>query len=395
MKTILYIYHTSTIGGGSYCLLNILKAIDRTKYCPSVLLKEEGPLVDEISKLGIKVFLLSKIRTVPYNVSTITPKNIWNAFNIIASISSYEKLLQEIRPDIVYVNTMMLYPYLRSAKKYGARTIIHIREHWPEGEHVWQRKIALQHIDKYADHIVGINSYSISMFDFSQKPKTVVYDWIDMKNRYEERPLSAIFGENMDNKKVFLYMGGMQPIKGGKQIITTFSAKIDDPNARLLVMGINTTVFRNGWKANLKRILTHFGYESYTETVLDAIKNDKRIKCIPSTYMINHIVQQAYCVLSYFTIPHANLALAESIILGTPSIAVDTPESREYSSNGKMALLFPINDINGFENAIAEFKYRRENILNNIQRNSHLIKDMFSPESNIKKLHELFDYITR
>ena len=48
--------------------------------------------------------------------------------------------------------------------------------------------------------------------------------------------------------------------------------------------------------------------------------------------------------ISFFTIPHANLALAESIIVGTQAIAAQTDEALEYSNEGKLALLFPFGD---------------------------------------------------
>ena len=334
MKTILYIYHTSNIGGGSFCLLNILKTVDRRLFKPVVLLKNDGLLVEEIKALDIDIYFLSKLHTVPYNVSTLTPRKLWNAYSIITGFTGYKQILREVKPDIVYINTMMLYPYLRLAKKMGIKTIIHIREHWPEKEHIWQRKIALQYIDKYADHIIAINSYSASMLDFSLKPKTIVYDWIDMSKRYEERPMSEIFREPMDGKKVYLYMGGMQPIKGAKEVITSFTKVVKSPNARLLVMGISSNSYSRGWKGKVKNVLSKLGYTAYTEAVLNAISKDKRIICIPGTYKIKHILQQTYCILSYFTIPHANLALAESIILGTPTIAAATSESREYSLEG-------------------------------------------------------------
>lgn len=390
MKTILYLYHTSTIGGGSFCLLNILKSINRSLYKPVVLLKNYGPLVDEIERLGIKVYFLPTLSTVPYNISTFTPSKIINAYHIITSFSKYESLLSKISPDIVYLNTMMLYPYLRSAKQKGIKTIIHIREHWPENEHRHQRNLALRNIDKYADHIIGINTYSISMFDFSKKPKTIVYDWIDLSNRYERRPISEIFGESISDKKVYLFMGGMQPIKGVKQVVTTFIHCIKDSNSRLLIMGIQGNYRGKGIKATIKNILAKIGYLSYSDYVLKLINSDNRIKCIPSSYKINDIVQQSYCVLSYFTIPHANLSLAENIILGIPTIAASTSESLEYSRNGEMALLYPINNLAAFQEAVLNFDDRRSDIIKNIHSKSSQIKEMFDPQTNSEILNKLY-----
>ena len=390
MKTILYIYHTSTIGGGSYCLLNILKAADRSIVRPVVLLKEDGPLVAEIKALNISVYFLPTLSTVPYNVSTLTLKKIKNAIRLVCSLTKYKFLLKKINPDVVYVNTMMLYPYLRPAKEMGIKTIIHIREHWSEGKHSWQRNIALNHIDKFADQIVAINSYSASMLEFSAKPKIVVYDWIDLSCRFKEIPLSSIFNEDMTDKKVFLYLGGMQSIKGAFEVISSFSKIVTDPNARLLAMGFSEQGYSKGWKGKIKKVLAFLGQTPYTEKVIQIVKSDSRIKCIPGEYMINNIVQQAYCILSYFTIPHANLALAESIILGTPSIAADTEESREYSLQGKLASLVRINDLLDFQEKIKQFDILRPSLIKEIETHSSKIAKMFDTTNNAKLLNNIY-----
>ena len=55
MRRILFVFHVSSVGGGSYCLYNLLKAIDRTVFEPVVLLPGYGSLCDEISKLDIRI----------------------------------------------------------------------------------------------------------------------------------------------------------------------------------------------------------------------------------------------------------------------------------------------------------------------------------------------------
>lgn len=219
----MFLYHTSTIGGGSYCLLNILKSVDRSQIEPAVLLSDDGPLVDEIKNIGIEVSFLPLMHVVPYNTSILKPTKIRNALRILWSMKKLKGIITTLKPDVVYCNTMMLYPYLHIAKEMGCKTIIHIREHWPEGEHKWQRKTALSHITKYADEIVAINRYSASMVTPYGRTASVVYDWIDMSTRYQEMPLRDIFSEEMVGKKVFLFMGGMQKIKGTLEVLTAFS----------------------------------------------------------------------------------------------------------------------------------------------------------------------------
>lgn len=158
-------YHVSTIGGGSYCLLNILKGLDRTQIQPIVVLRGDGPLVSEIESLGIEVHFLPNMRTVPYNSSMLSISKLKNGLSMMSSFKYFRNLIRKLNPDVVYLNTMMLYPYLKPAKDLEIKTLIHIREHWPEGEHKCQRHWALNHIAKFADEIVAINRYSASMIE--------------------------------------------------------------------------------------------------------------------------------------------------------------------------------------------------------------------------------------
>ena len=241
--------------------MNILKSIDRTSVKPYVLLRNSGPLVDEIHKLGIEVYFLSELRTVPYNQSTLTCYALVNAYHIIHSFKCFKDIVLKLDVDAVYLNTMMLYPYLRLVKKIGKKTIIHLREHWPESEHKWQRKLAIEHIKTFADHIVAINLYSASMLEERTKTAVVVYDWIDFSNRYEPIPLDGIFQEDVSNKKVFLFTGGIARIKGGYQVLKCFTEKMKGDDKRLLFMGYDMNKPTGGLNGFLKRVLFSIGFD--------------------------------------------------------------------------------------------------------------------------------------
>ena len=397
MKKILFVYHTSVIGGGSYCLLNIIKAIDQKKYKLMVLLREPGPLVGELKALGAEVFFSPQIRCVPYNSSTVKIWALRNPWSIINSFGPYKKLLREIAPDLVYINTMMLYPYLRPAKKMGIKTAIHVREHWPEKEHIHQRNIAISHIRKYADEIVAINAYSASMIEDAVHHPVIVHDWIDMSERDEPIDLNNVFGEDVSQKKIYLYMGGMQHAKGPLQVISAFTRCVEDKDSRLLVMGIDPkqqfVEKKRSFPIRLLRLLLR--HKSKIDTtrasIIDMINSDKRIRCMPNTYMVGNLFRQAYCNLSFFTIPHANLALAESIICGTVNVAAKTPESIEYSNNGELALLYEFGNEEDFAAKIHSLSKCYDQMIEKIRKGSCAVSEMFDRERNSKILNDLID----
>ena len=385
MKSILFVYHASNIGGGSYCLLNILKSIDRNSFQPIVLLRTNGDLVKEIENLGIKVFFMPCMTLIPYNKSMLNLRVLRNYAKIQKVRPLFERILNDIKPDAVYLNTTMLAPYLEVAKRRGCKTIIHLREHWPLNEHVKQLSWLQAMITNYADEIIAINKYSASMIP--NREPTIVYDWIDLSTRYEYHPFDEIFGEDSSRLKVYLFTGGIQDIKGAAEVVDVFRKRIIDKNKRLLMVGVDSKPNREGLKNKVKIVLERIGFDTYDLKVRKMIATDDRIVCIPATYMIKHIIEQAYCNLSFFTIPHANLALAESIILGTVPVGAKTEESMEYSIDGDLAVLFEIGNKEDMYQKLMLLDAKYNIIKEKVFKGRHKVAELFDKDRNVEILN--------
>lgn len=384
-KRVLFMHQASTIGGGSYCLLNILKEIDKTYIQPVACLAGDGPLREEIEKLGIEVIIFRQMAAVPYNRTLCAISSLRSYYLVRKSINGFKRILADKKIDVVYLNNMMIYPYLKPAKECGCKTVLHCREHWPLNEHKTQLQWARNAVNNYCDQLIAINQYSASIFP--DKEATIVYDWIDMDSRYEYRPMSDILGEDASNLKVYLYTGGVQRIKGAYQVMKAFHDSIRSQESRLLVMGYDMSKPFRGRKAMLKRLLFRLGFDINEIKCRKLVESDKRIVCIPSTYMISHIIQQSFCMLSYFTIPHANLALAECLILGTPVIAAKTEESIEYSMGCIDSYLFEINNMDDFKTKINFFNYY--DCISSIKTKKNDIRKKMSREPNLIKLNRV------
>ena len=392
MKVILFVFHCSTIGGGSYCLLNILKNLDRAKYIPKVLLAYNGPLVDEIRKLGIDVTFYKKLDSIPYNLSLWKKGTLAKYYRIEESLKGFVGVLNDIAPDLVYINSMMLYPYLKPAKKAGFRTILHIREHWPITEHTKQLKRAQKYIQQYADHVIAINHFASKQVPNIEYKTSIVYDWVDFSDRNADVKLSAIFREDVSDKQVLLFTGGCAPNKGAKEVAQLFSSQLPNEHLRLLVLGNSMKQYGNNWKERIKMWLSDHGFRSFYGYELNKIiKADKRIVCIPNTYEIKPLFDQCTCLVSYFTIPHANLALAEAIINNTVVVAAETEESMEYSLNGDLAFLFKINNASEFVGAVRSALQQNMFMKQKLANRSAIVKKLFDKDRNVSILLNVFE----
>lgn len=384
-RKVLFVHHVSVVGGASYCLLNIIKNLNGSNIYPIVLLKNDGPLVNELNKLNVEVHFFSALATVPYNRTMFHYRVLLQFYNVYKAQKQFEHILYEIKPDIVYLNNVMLHPYLKTAKSLGFKTAIHIREHWPLDEHKQQLRILQNNVRLYADSVIAINKYSASMVPSIGHKTTIIYDWIDFSDRYRPFNLEKIFGDEVNSLKIILYTGGMQDIKGVVEVFRGFRENIRGEEYRLLALGVDVNKMISS--RTIKNLISSLlGRKNIFSEVRKETLLDSRIKCIPSTYYIKDLIEKSFCTISYFNIPHANLAMAESILLGTVPIAAETNESMEYSNNGEYALLFKMKDYEEFSKILKNLEVRRNEIISKMGKGSQYINSKFSKTTNGQKL---------
>lgn len=387
---ILYIHHVSVIGGASFCLLNIIKHLDKTIFQPIILLRDDGPLAKELIELGATVYFEESITSVLYNKSILRINAINKIIRIIKSLPLIKMWYKKIRPDIVHLNSMMLYPYLYPAHQLGIKTVLHMREHWPEGEHQIQLTLAKRCIKKFADKIAAINQTSADILGLNAKT-TIIHDYISFADRNQPYNFETIFGEEYKKLKIFSFFGGTNWQKGALMVVDVFANHIPNNNIRLLVVGGKSKeIVFTGFRGKIKRILSRFNYYRYSDKVKHIAQQDDRIFFVPGTYQVKSIIEQSAAVVSSFSMPHANLTMAEASCLGTPSIAANTPEAKEYCNNGKTALLFEMNNKNDFIKKIQYFLENEDKVQRETKNDHDEMEHLFSPQTNNTLLLNLY-----
>lgn len=395
MKKVLFVYHTSLIGGGSNCLLNIIKHLDKDSFSPFVLLREEGPLSIELRKLDIPVYFSKYIFQVPYNQSLLSIKTFITYIKIFIGIIPLLLKIRILNPEIVYINTFMLY-YVAIVKLFGLKNIVHVREHWPKNEHAIQFGFARWVVKTFANYIISINQTSDELIDLRHK-SVVIYDWVEFENITDNEVIELRDRLNLkNNDKIFLFLGGLQAIKGVIEVIRAFKHNVTDINAKLLIVGGSEKHIN--YSGSVLKILKAFYHKITKLTPVDKaiirmIKDDDRIILTPYSRNIRAYYELATCVISFPTVPHASLPVAEAIILRKPVIAAATPETLEYSSDGELATIVPIKDEQNLGNALR--LYSENNKINLLDNESAVLKveEMFKPEPNIYKLNQILNKI--
>jgi glycosyltransferase involved in cell wall biosynthesis len=371
-------------------LLNMIKKLNFELFNPIVLLKEEGPLSSELVKAGAVVFFEKTISMVPYNSSIIGITSMKNLLSILVSFKKVSYWIKKTNADIVHVNTMMMYPYLILAHKLGKKSIIHVRENWPINEHKFQFKLAQSVMKKYADRIIAINEFAAKMIGVPNKT-IIIYDWIDFQSRNKQTDFVNLFGEDAKSLKVFLFLGGTIWLKGALDVVDVFSSQVLTENVRLLLVGCdNKELDFHGCRGFIKKIFNYFNYNTYSNKVKLIAQRDDRIVFLPATYQVKSLMEQSFCLVSSFTIPHANLSLAESVWLGKPAIAAYTPEAKEYCNDGNAALLFEMNNKEQLKEKILFSLENEKFVSDNAINGMKIIQYKFDPLRNSLLLNNIY-----
>lgn len=388
MKRILFVYHTSVIGGGSNCLINIIRRLDRGLFYPQVLLKEPGPLSEELKKLDVQVHFCRFIQVIPYNQSLFKISTVIGYTRVLFSTYFVLRRIIKLQIDAVYLNTFMLY-YLVLVKFFNIESYIHLREHWPKSENQVQFKIGRFFAKNLAKKIIAINKTSADILNLPSKTE-IVYDWTEYYE-LDYQLLETIkkqYGID-DNLKIVLFLGGFQFIKGFKEVVYAFQQYVSNNTARLVIVGADLANLaeRRNLKYYLKIILNMIGLYSKKKIITHLVESDNRIILVPSLNRVREFYEIAHCVVAFPMIPHAILPIVESIFLDKIVVASETPESLEYSINGSLAKIIPFRDTKSLGILLGKI-IDKEYIPYNIkEENIKVLKDMFDPIRNSSKLN--------
>lgn len=155
MKNILYLHAGAEMYGADKILLELVTGLDKTKYHPIVVLPNEGILVDELKKQGIKTYVVNYpiLRRKYFN-----PKGIWQY--VSSYISSCKEIITLLRKlsiniDIIHVNTIAVLEGIYLKEKLNTKLIWHVHEILLKPKLVANFINSL--VGKYSDRVVAVS----------------------------------------------------------------------------------------------------------------------------------------------------------------------------------------------------------------------------------------------
>lgn len=235
-KNILFIESNTdgTIGGSTYCLLEIVKRINRNRFMPFILFFQENILSSEFRNL-CQVIVIDRskgfvIETHLPDLYTIINKHLLLRWIFLSCQRTYNflrynlpyflrmiYLLFRFKIDIVHLNNSPLASLLIVSKILGKKCVVHLRGNWKARP--LQRKLV-----KYYDNVISISD-SVTGYVRRQNTSTenfvTIHDGIDVNavfnsSKRESDEIKSELGLFLDNDNASIVgvVGNIKDWKG-------------------------------------------------------------------------------------------------------------------------------------------------------------------------------------
>lgn len=353
-KKILIIHHSGYIGGAGLSLLHILKALkalslEVTVYCPD----KPDQMVKEIKKIGYKC--ISDPSTIPIishfsgsDRFILNYHTIRNILDIIKNLASVKRLIKQVSPDIIAVNSMTLSYVGKIAKSLGINIICFHRETYAKGFLGVRTNYIKKSLSNDFDKVVFISNFDhkesgeLKSCTYVVRDKVIMEEFVVGKNDYKDDILKL-----SEDAFTILYTGGMSELKGAHVIIEAL-AKCKS-NIHLIFLQYD------GLK-NKRRLLNYSGIKNklrymfgkdYTARVLSLIDKYQlwnKVHFYPVTNNVAIYFQLCDIVVFPSTSPHQARPIYEAGAACKPIIITDSQNIREFVTDGENGYVFKNGD---------------------------------------------------
>lgn len=337
-QTVLYVANASKIGGGNKVLMDLMQNLDPSRFVPSLVSPEPGPLVDWARSVGIRC--------------TLSPPGDWNsAASLMRRSWELGRIIRRTHARIVHAASPMCYRALGlAAFVTGAARVCHLGFPPEEGE--LERSFLCG-----PDLVIGCytaqaeeNRARIARI----KPGCTVMGISNGVNvqTFAPGPVSGAGAElRRDFSRVVAILGHVSEVKGYPTFVEAagrLAAKYTD--CLFVAIGAETT---------------HFGHQAQLEQRIRALSLTTRFRFLGFRSDVGELLRAVDIVALPSQSEGLPLAVLEAMAASKAVIATPVGGVPEAITDGKTGLIVPPDDVDALEKAI-------ERLLSSPEERQHL-----------------------
>lgn len=332
---ILYVHHSGSKAGAPRSLAYLIKELNKDIYEPYVVCHHDFEQNCQLFEaVGAKVIKGNYIGG--WHGSTVCPVTkeifLYNIKHVIPTYWGIRKIIRDVKPNIVHLNSTCLCFAAKSIKKaYPEIPIIcHVREPLLEGG--WG-DILRRNCNKYVDRFVAIEEFDAKTLK-TKKKIDVIYNFVDFA-KYNPNIVSDCLRQELNLKssdRILLYLARVCPENGAKELIENIQSLLKRrPDIHLCIVGAN------------------FEEQSaYLMKLEEMSKKFSNIHLIGFRSDVPEVIKSSDIMVVPFQVPHFARSVIEAAAIGIPSIASKIGGVDELIINGKTGLLFNYLTFEGF-----------------------------------------------
>lgn len=231
MNNIVFLHSSSELYGSDRSLLNLVNNLNKDKFNITVILPEDGPLVDKINSFdNVEVIIneLAVLRRKNLSLSGMSKYFI----ELMRSIKFINNLIKEKNIDIVYTNTSVIFVGGISAKICKVKSVWHIREIIKSK---YERFIVSKIVNIFSDYIIANSKATAEAISKNKDKVKVVYNAIDIEKNSDLEDINEFYKEVAativrSNNKIKIGMAGRINRWKGQKLFVDMAKLVSEEN---------------------------------------------------------------------------------------------------------------------------------------------------------------------
>jgi glycosyltransferase involved in cell wall biosynthesis len=368
-----------------------------------VVTLKPGPVVDLYRAEGIETRVEEGISDFSHTTLEWYGGRAWwrlpgKLLRIPASIRRTRRLVEEVAPDLVHLNSSTLAPVALGCARAGVPVVWHIREPLARGYLGVRRGLIRRVIHRHAVRVVAISQHDADQLIPSERI-CVIHNFVDFDQFDRDLSGDAVRAElGIDlGAPVVVMLGGIAEPKGTLVLMRALPQLLRQvPNVRVIVAGPPPRRLNEpGLKGLAKRLLR---VDAYQKAVADALgRLDAQARnAITFTGIrqdIPAVLAACDCLAFPSVVPHFARPIIEAAAMAKPAVASDLGGPRELVVDGETGVLVPPDDPDALADALADLLGDRDRAREMGEAAYRRARAMFDANTNAAATIALYDEI--
>jgi glycosyltransferase involved in cell wall biosynthesis len=391
---VLFVDHTAQLGGGEIALLNLITALDTSRFQPIVVLFSDGPLVGRLRQTGCEVHLLplssAVVDTRKDSLGMATLLRIPILFASLALIWRLRRFIRANKIDLVHTNSLKADILGGLASRWaGVPLIWHIRDRISNDYLPSQVVAVFRWLCRwFPDYVITNSAATLETTSVKQSQRSsAIPSGIDLRSLVVHDGLRpqhdhpGVASGNGESERLVGLVGRISPWKG-QHVFLRAAAEVHRkfPEVRFQIIGS-----------------AMFNEHAYEQRIRQLTKDLSLNDCVEFTGFRDDIplmISRMEILVHASTTPEPfGQVVAEGMAAGKPVVATAGGGVLEVVQDGITGFLVPVQDAEAMGNAICRLLADPEAARHMGEKGRQRVLENFTIASTVSKIQQVYDVV--